>query len=187
MLASELVNARLDIISQDQADERNIKYDFANGNITKEEIELLNQGQRLHANFATKKPHRNPSYNGPSSPNSFDIDNIFANEIAELRSKVGEANNFEDIVNNNESKGNINSDLERTLDNDERTKRLHDNESDVESLIDKVSEEEKAKEKEISQKDDYDQIAKSKMKDIKQDDDLLSGIDISDIDDDDWE
>ena len=187
MLASELVNARLDIISQDQADERSIKYDFANGNITKEEIELLNQGQRLHANFANKKPHRNPTYNGPSSPNSFDIDNIFANEIAELRSKVGEANNFEDIVNNNESKGNLNSDLERTLDNDERTRRLHDNESDVESLIDKVSEEEKAKEKEASQKDDYDQIAKSKMKDFKQDDDLLSGIDISDIDDDDWE
>ena len=71
-------------------------------NITKEEIELLNQGQRLHANFANKKPHRNPTYNGPSSPNSFDIDNIFANEIAELRSKVGEANNFEDIVNNND-------------------------------------------------------------------------------------
>ena len=36
-------------------------------------------------------------------------------------------------------------------------------------------------------KEDYDKIAKTQMKDFKQDDDLLSDIDLSDISDEDWE
>ena len=168
MLASELTKARLDIISQSQADARNINYNFANGNITLDQIAQLNEGKRLQSNFKRQARPRNNYQN--SFDNQLDL-NEFASEIAELRSQV-QANSFEEQILGN--KNSFDDDIEETLKKVKEEFNSDDNQVKDDAIH-------------ITKKDkeDYDKIAKTQMKDFKQDDDLLSDIDLSDISDED--
>ncbi len=173
MLASELTKARLDIISQSQADARNINYNFANGNITLDQIAQLNEGKRLQSNFKRQARPRNNYQN--SFDNQLDL-NEFASEIAELRSQV-QANSFEEQILGN--KNSFDDDIEETLKKVKEEFNSDDNQVKDDAIYSSH----------ITKKDkeDYDKIAKTQMKDFKQDDDLLSDIDLSDISDEDWE
>ena len=173
MLASELTKARLDIISQSQADARNINYNFANGNITLDQIAQLNEGKRLQSNFKRQIRPRNNYQN--SFDNQLDL-NEFASEIAELRSQV-QANSFEEQILG--SKNSFDDDIEETL-----KKVKEEFNSDSNQVKDDAIYSSHITKKD---KEDYDKIAKTQMKDFKQDDDLLSDIDLSDISDEDWE
>ena len=173
MLASELTKARLDIISQTQADDKNIKYNFENGNITQEEIKQLNEGKRLQSNFKRNRPNRGNYAN--SFDNQLDL-NEFASEIAELRSQI-KSNNFEEQLGANSS---FNYDIEETIKKAREELNSDTLEPEDDSIYSTISITKKDKE-------DYDKIAKTQMKDFKQDDDLLSDIDLSDISDEDWE
>lgn len=173
MLASELTKARLDIISQSQADARNINYNFVNGNITLDQIAQLNEGKRLQSNFKRQVRPRNNYQN--SFDNQLDL-NEFASEIAELRSQV-QANSFEEQILG--SKNSFDDDIEETL-----KKVKEEFNSDSNQVKDDVIYSSHITKKD---KEDYDKIAKTQMKDFKQDDDLLSDIDLSDISDEDWE
>lgn len=173
MLASELTKARLDIISQSQADARNINYNFANGNITLDQIAQLNEGKRLQSNFKRQVRPRNNYQN--SFDNQLDL-NEFASEIAELRSQV-QANSFEEQILG--SKNSFDDDIEETL-----KKVKEEFNSDSNQVKDDAIYSSHITKKD---KEDYDKIAKTQMKDFKQDDDLLSDIDLSDISDEDWE
>ena len=94
-LASELVKAKLDILSQEQADERGIEYNFENGNITKEEIELLESGKKLHHSFKHPRTinNKNATNKFNTFENSFNIDE-FDEDLAEMRRKAQQNDNI---------------------------------------------------------------------------------------------
>lgn len=47
LLASDIVKAKLDIISQSEADEKHIAYNIENGNVTDEDFKILEQGKNF--------------------------------------------------------------------------------------------------------------------------------------------
>lgn len=183
-LASELVKAKLDILSQEQADERGIEYNFENGNITKEEIELLESGKKLHHSFKHPRTisNKNASNKFNTFENSFNIDE-FDEDLAEMRRKAQQNDNiFERQMFSNS----LDEDLERTLSelNDDKENNVDENDLDPYSKsFDELNEQKNDEE------EDYEKIIATKMKDFKRDEDLSSGlenIDLSDLDDEKW-
>ncbi|TPR54695.1 transcription termination factor NusA [Metamycoplasma neophronis] len=181
-LASELVKARLDILSQAQANEQAIKYDINNGNITEDEIKELENGKRLQSNFKKRPNNRNNNFN--TFETNFNIDEFDA-DLAELRQK---AQLSENVFEKQMFASSLDDDIEATLEliKDD----LENLESDEEVDFDPYS----ASIEEIAKKDeeaeaDYEKITSTKMKDFKKDDDLSAGlenIDLSDLDNEDW-
>ncbi|WP_277871852.1 transcription termination factor NusA [Metamycoplasma hominis] len=183
-LASELVKAKLDILSQEQADERGIEYNFENGNITKEEIELLESGKKLHHSFKHPRTigNKNATNKFNTFENSFNIDE-FDEDLAEMRRKAQQNDNiFERQMFSNS----LDEDLERTLSelNDDKENNVDENDLDPYSKsFDELNEQKNDEE------EDYEKITATKMKDFKRDEDLSSGlenIDLSDLDDEKW-
>ncbi|MGC7160085.1 transcription termination factor NusA [Metamycoplasma hominis] len=183
-LASELVKAKLDILSQEQADERGIEYNFENGNITKEEIELLESGKKLHHSFKHPRTigNKNVTNKFNTFENSFNIDE-FDEDLAEMRRKAQQNDNiFERQMFSNS----LDEDLERTLSelNDDKENNVDENDLDPYSKsFDELNEQKNDEE------EDYEKITATKMKDFKRDEDLSSGlenIDLSDLDDEKW-
>ena len=129
LLASDIVKAKLDIISQSEANEKHIAYNIENGNVTDEDFKILEQGKKLRSNFKSRQ--KTPI--GFDDKNKINLDD-FAMEIAEMQSQI---------------------------------KSTKNNKTD--------------------EKDDYEKIAKTKLKDFQQDNDILGDIDLSDINDEDWE
>lgn len=79
-LASHLTKEKLDVISIDQAKEKNIKFTW-NGNVSPEEVELIERGERIQFN---RNQNRDKDTNSISS---FDNDiSTFAEDIADFDS-----------------------------------------------------------------------------------------------------
>ncbi|MDD7894134.1 NusA N-terminal domain-containing protein [Metamycoplasma hyosynoviae] len=170
ILAGDIANCRLDIISEEEAAQRQIIFNPKNGNITDEELEEIKQGKRLH------NQNRRPFKKQSERTLSIDLDD-FANEIAELRSEI-QSTNFENRILGSDE---FNADFQAALNkvHTELNAPIKQHDDDIYSGDKKT--------KKTEEKDDYDKIAKNEMKDFKQDDDLLSGINIGDINDEDWE
>ncbi|WP_261368921.1 hypothetical protein [Mycoplasma struthionis] len=182
-LASELVKARLNILSQKQADEQGIKYNFSNGNITLEQIQILEEGKKLQSNFKKKNiVSSKPSFS--TFENSFNIDE-FDEDLAELRKKAQETN---DVFSKNVYSSNpleLDDELENAL--SQMSNDLEQEEDqDTDPYSESISE---LAEKEKVAEEDYEKITSTKMKDFKRDDDLSAGLedlDLSDLEDEDW-
>ncbi|TPE57750.1 transcription termination factor NusA [[Mycoplasma] falconis] len=177
-LASELTKTRLDILSQQQADEKGIKYSFENGNITQEETILLEEGKRLQSNFKR-------NFNQPKKPNhkfnilesSIDIDEFDA-DLAELRQK---AQVTDDVFEKHMFSNIIDEEIEKNINdlNEELNDTVED--YDIYSTLEAPKKEEP--------EEDYEKITSTKMKDFHEDKDLKAGLadlDLSDLDDEDW-
>ncbi|AWX42902.1 Transcription elongation protein nusA [Metamycoplasma cloacale] len=176
-LATELTKAKIDIISQKEADEKGISYNFDHGNITAEEIQNLSDGKKLQSNFKRKRATNST----PKASSIFDsaIDmSEFEDEIAELRSKVVSSDSFErqilgDSYYDNESFNETLEQVKKEFDEDENNGLTEfDNEPFSQDLT-----------------EDYEKIASTKLKDFKEDKELtfgLEGIDLSDLEDEDW-
>lgn len=180
-LASELTKARLDILSQAQADEKGILYNLNNGNISTEELKELESGNKLESSFKKKTKYKTPNFN--TFENDFNIDE-FDQDLAELRQKAQErddkfekqifASDFDNVI--EETLKTIKQDLENS-----ESDEIDDYDPYSESIAEMVKREEEDR--------DYEKITSTKMKDFKKDDDLSAGlenIDLSDLDNEDW-
>ncbi|MGX9339839.1 transcription termination factor NusA [Mycoplasma sp. 2261] len=180
-LASELTRSRLDIISQAQADQLQIKYSFKNANITEEEAKLKYVGQKL--NLKPISNHRNSKKSNESFfDNTFNISE-FDQDLAELRQKAQQTDHiFEKQLYESISDEEI-----------ERTWIDMQNELESEEMEDLDVYSGNTKQNEIKDKAkieaDYEKITQTKMKDFKKDDDLSAGLenlDLGDLNDEDW-
>ncbi|RMA77573.1 NusA antitermination factor [Metamycoplasma subdolum] len=168
-LASSVAKARLDILSDKEAREKGFVFAF-NGNITEEEIKALESGRRLRANFKKGKQQPPQNYNTNIDLSNFDED----------LQAIRESLNFDDkdFAKEFYAESDIDLHLEETLakvkDEIEETKNDEIEDKDPYSN-------EKVKE-------DYEKIAKTKLKDFKKDDDLSADLDfdLSDIGDEEW-
>lgn len=183
-LASELTKSRLEIISQDQADQLQIKYSFENANITEEEAKLKYEGKRLNLKSITTR--KNPRKSNDSILDSTFNISEFDRDLAELRQKAQQTDQvFEKQLYDSIS----DEDIEKTwLD---MQNELNNSDSEIDDLLDVYSED--IKEVEIKDKAqieaDYEKITSTKMKDFKKDDDLSAGLedlDLGDLDNEDW-
>ncbi|CRH47137.1 Transcription elongation protein nusA [Chlamydia trachomatis] len=182
-LASELTRSRLEIISQDQADQLQIKYSFENANITEEEAKLKYEGKRLNLKSITTR--KNPRKSNDSILDSTFNISEFDQDLAELRQKAQQTDQvFEKQLYDSIS----DEDIEKTwLD---MQNELNNSDSEIDDLLDVYSED--IKEVEIKDKAqieaDYEKITSTKMKDFKKDDDLSAGLedlDLGDLDNED--
>lgn len=172
LLASDIVKAKLDIISQSEADEKHIAYNIENGNVTDEDFKILEQGKKLHSNFKSRQ--KTPI--GFDDKNKINLDD-FAMEIAEMQSQI-KSTNFEEQLLGSNLTDTIDATIEEARENVLDTNNTEDVYKDLEKAI---------KNNKTDEKDDYEKIAKTKLKDFQQDNDILGDIDLSDINDEDWE
>lgn len=172
LLASDIVKAKLDIISQSEADEKHIAYNIENGNVTDEDFKILEQGKKLRSNFKSRQ--KTPI--GFDDKNKINLDD-FAMEIAEMQSQI-KSTNFEEQLLGSNLTDTIDATIEEARENVLDTNNTEDVYKDLEKAI---------KNNKTDEKDDYEKIAKTKLKDFQQDNDILGDIDLSDINDEDWE
>ncbi|WP_338867457.1 transcription termination factor NusA [[Mycoplasma] gypis] len=175
VLAVELTNAKINVLSQTEAMEKGIELKWE-GNITKEEIQKLDEGQKLRKSPKAKLPKK------PSKKiEDINIDGILASEIAEFQSEM---NNFDTEA---FEKGFFEMSNE-PLFSDEDFKKYVD---EVENADDaKLAEVETQKDEDPYsriKKEDYEKITQTKMKDFKADKDLVGDLDDIEWDDSDWE
>ncbi|WP_373438013.1 transcription termination factor NusA [Metamycoplasma equirhinis] len=181
-LASDLVKAKLDIISQKEAIENNIDFNINNGNITLEEIQQLEQGKRLESNFKRKPAVPRQNFENTT----FNISD-FDDELAEMKQK---AQQNDDIFEKQMFSESLDDQLKETLNKIEEefanTSIFEKASEDIDPYSDSI--EDMLKKEEVK-KQDYEKITATKMKDFKKDDDLSAGlenIDLSDLDDENW-
>jgi len=98
-------------------------------------------------------------------------------EIAEMQSQI-KSTNFEEQLLGSNLTDTIDATIEEARENVLDTNNTEDVYKDLEKAI---------KNNKTDEKDDYEKIAKTKLKDFQQDNDILGDIDLSDINDEDWE
>ncbi|MBU4692190.1 transcription termination factor NusA [Mycoplasma zalophi] len=176
VLAVELTSAKINVLSYSEALAKNMAFGW-NGNITQQEVELLEQGQRLK-HQQPKKPNQR------KQNNNFDFNSLFEQDLQKFKSEfeIEDAKLFESRVfdsQNSNSTFNIDKELEEAI---KQTKFMDEEAIDV--LDDNVDADEPYSK---SYKEDYEQIAKTKLSDFHEDKDLIKGIEDLDLDDIKWD
>ncbi|ACF07524.1 Transcription elongation protein nusA [Metamycoplasma arthritidis] len=171
VLASDLVRAKLDIFSQDQADLAKIEYDINNGNITQAELDELAQGKRLQSQF------RRRTRQDTASRDTIDMAD-FEKEMEEIKARMTSYESFErQLFNQDVSNEDISLAFEKA-------------QAELASLEKEIDEDDKLYSKQPENvEEDYAKITETKMKDFIKDADLSAGLDdldLSDLDDEDW-
>ncbi|QJR44276.1 transcription termination/antitermination protein NusA [Mycoplasma miroungirhinis] len=176
VLAVELTSSKINVLSYSEALEKNLVFGW-NGNISQEEVELLEQGQRLKHQQQKRQLQRKQT-------NTFDFNSLFEQDLQKFKSEfeIEDAKLFESRVfdsQNTNSTFNIDSDLEEAI---KQTKFM--DEEALDNLDDNIEDDEPYSK---SYKEDYEQITKTKLSDFHEDKDLIQGIEDLDLDNINWD